>query len=122
MEQISTGYGLDLIAKSGTYWVRSNNILSWARVESKEGARDWNTQAGLEQELKDAVSRGLQVILVVRQTPSWAQSIEGYACSPVKVEKIEQFAKFLRDAVARYSAPPYNVYRDGVAKLGAVES
>ena len=109
MEQVSSNYGLDLISKSGTYWVRSNNFLSWARVESKEGARDWNTQVTLEQELKDASSHGLDVILVVRQTPSWAQSIDGYACSPVKVEKIEPFAKFLHDAVARYSVPPYNV-------------
>jgi hypothetical protein len=109
MEQISAAFGLDLVVKNGTHWVRSNNVLAWAKVEPSEGTRDWASQAALEQELKSAASQGLQVILIIRQTPVWAQLHNGHSCSPVSETKIPAFADFLRDAVARYSASPYNI-------------
>jgi len=109
LEGISSSYGLNQMADAGANWVRSNNILSWASVEPAETLRLWNTQAGLEQELQNAASSGVKVILVVRQTPSWAQELSGYTCGPILSDKFGAFANFMHDAALRYSAPPFNV-------------
>lgn len=89
-------------------WIRLNGLL-WADVEPQEGQRNWSAMAALEQDILAATSRGAQVVLIVRRTPAWAQRIDGRPCSAPKPEKLDAFAAFLRDAVARYSAAPYNV-------------
>lgn len=99
---------LDLVKESGAFWVRRNALL-WSEVEPEQGARNWQALSGLELELQNAAAEGLQVILVVRSTPAWAQSLDGSFCSPPKPESLAAFGNFLRDAVARYSLPPYNV-------------
>ena len=100
--------GLNLIKQSGAYWVRRNALL-WSDVEPVEGVRTWEILTGLESELKAAAAQGLQVILVVRSTPEWAQSLPGSYCSPPKPESLDAFGDFLHEAVRRYSVPPYNV-------------
>ena len=35
--------------------------------------------------------------------------VPDYHCSPIKPEKLENFASFMYDLVSRYSTPPYNV-------------
>lgn len=99
---------LDLVKQSGAFWVRRNALL-WSDVEPEPGSRNWQALSGLELELQNAAAEGLQVILVVRSTPAWAQSLEGSFCSPPTKESLAAFGNFLRDAVARYSLPPYNV-------------
>jgi len=108
MDQITIGGGLDQVAAANTTWVRRNGVL-WADVEPDEGTRDWSVLAGLEQELRDASANNLQVILIVRKTPSWAQKVTGYSCGPIKPEKLGAFGNFMVDLVSRYSVPPYNV-------------
>jgi hypothetical protein len=92
----------------GVYWVRRNALL-WSAVEAVQGNRDWGTAAALEQELIQISQAGMQAILVVRGTPEWAQAVPGSACGPIRAENREALASFLYEAVARYSAPPYNV-------------
>ena len=108
MDQITTDGGLDQVVAANTTWVRRNGVL-WADVEPNEGTRDWSVLAGLEQELRDASANNLQVILIVRKTPSWAQKVAGYSCGPIKPEKLGAFGNFMYDLVSRYSPPPYNV-------------
>jgi hypothetical protein len=100
--------GLDLVAQTDAQWVRRNGLL-WSQVEPQEGARDWNSQAALEQELSNAASKGIEVMLIVRSTPAWAQLAPGYFCGPITDDKLEAFANFMYDAVKRYGAAPYNV-------------
>jgi hypothetical protein len=105
---LSADAGLDLITQSGAFWVRRNALL-WSEVETEKGMRKWQAVAGLDGELKAAADQGLQVILVVRSTPPWAQSLPGSYCSPPTAESLDAFGAFLYDAVRRYSLPPYNV-------------
>jgi hypothetical protein len=63
----------------------------------------------MESELKAAAANGLHVILIVRDAPYWAQAKPGIPCGPIKPEKLNAFASFMHDLVARYSQPPYNV-------------
>ena len=56
-------------------------------------------------ELKTASERGLEVILVVRRTPLWAQiDIDNnphtpHFCGPIRPEKLQSFANFMYEAV-----------------------
>lgn len=100
--------GVELAGEAGAYWLRINGLL-WASVEPVPGEFNWEWQAALEAELAEAAERGMQVILVVRGTPGWAQKVPGAACGPVSAEQLAAFGEFLYAAVARYSAPPYNV-------------
>ena len=100
--------GLALAAQAGAYWLRRNGLL-WSDVEPEEGQRKWDAMAGLEQELKNASEAHLQVILVVRSTPAWAQAMPGYFCGSILLDKLPAFTRFMQDLVARYSVPPYNV-------------
>ena len=99
---------LDLTSGLGVSWVR-RNALKWNLVEPVQGMRAWNEVAALDEELSRISSLGMQAILIVRGTPDWAQAVQGQVCGPIKPEALDAFAEFLRDAVVRYSQPPYNV-------------
>ena len=106
MLDISLEGGLEEVDKAGTYWVRHNSLY-WPDIEPEEGKRTWDED--LEKQLIAAHDRNLQVILIVRGTPEWAQKVDGSVCGPIKQEKFEAFASFLKDAVVRYSQSPYFV-------------
>jgi hypothetical protein len=92
-----------------TTWVRRNGLL-WSDISPNNAAeRNWAAVTGLEQELSRASNRGLQVILIIRGTPTWAQQVSGAACGPIKPEALADFASFMVDVVTRYSASPYHV-------------
>ena len=110
MAQLTSGGGLDQMAAANTSWTRRNGVI-WSSVESAEGTYDWSAMAGLESELQNASSKGIQVILIVRSTPQWARKIAGSGpyCGPISQDKLPAFGSFMRALVARYSVPPYNV-------------
>ncbi len=98
----------DLLVQAGAYWVR-RNALYWSAVEGQEGERNWDALATLEDEMIASSQRGLQLILIVRSTPVWAQQVPGYSCGPIASDKISAFGQFMYETVLRYSAPPFNV-------------
>ncbi|MFU8773798.1 MAG: hypothetical protein ACNA8H_15430, partial [Anaerolineales bacterium] len=102
--------GLDQMKTAGAYWVRRNALL-WSDVEPGRGDRNWDAARvqALEQELINANQAGMEVVLIVRSTPEWARQYPDLACGRIKVEELPAFAEFVREAVARYSQPPYNV-------------
>jgi hypothetical protein len=103
-----TSNGLNELVDTGVSWTRLPG-LDWYMVEPTEGARNWSAVASLEQQLIDLSKRGIKVTLIIRLAPRWAQAIQGQFCGPVKPSKYSAMASFVRDAVARYSAAPYNV-------------
>jgi hypothetical protein len=108
MHSVSTEGGLDLVKGAGTDWVRRNALL-WSHVEPQEGDRKWEALRELEEEMISASNEGVELILIVRRTPDWAQQYPGVYCGQIKNEMIDEFASFMFDVVERYSAPPYNV-------------
>lgn len=96
------------IRDSGASWLRRNALL-WSAIESAEGARDWAAAAALEAEMKLASARGLNMILIIRSTPAWAQARSGVSCGAILPDKLPAFGAFMRDVVARYAKAPYNV-------------
>lgn len=107
--KMDDSWRIDLAHQAGAYWIRRNALL-WSEVEPVEGQRNWAAVAELEQELINASARGFQAILIVRSTPEWAQKVPGILCGPIKADKLSAFADFMLEAVARYSAPPFNVH------------
>jgi hypothetical protein len=97
-----------LIQASGSDWAR-RNALFWSVVEPGQGARDWGAVAWLEAELAEASAQGLEMILIVRSAPYWAQKIKGYPCGAISAESFPAFAAFMADVVRRYGAPPFNI-------------
>ena len=110
MEALTPAQGLDQMVAANISWTRRNGV-PWSLVEPTQGVRDWSVLTGLESELQDASSKGLQVILIVRSTPQWARKIAGSgpSCGAVSQAKLAAFGSFMHDLVARYSVPPYNV-------------
>lgn len=98
----------ELFQESGLQIVRHNALL-WEKIEPNEGDRLWESVADLEQKLLNASENGLNTILIIRSTPPWAQKVPGYSCGPIKSDKLDAYAEFIADAVARYSASPFNV-------------
>jgi hypothetical protein len=108
IETYSLSGSLDAIAATGTTWIRRNGLI-WRNVEPTEGARNWSAAADVEADMIAASNRNLKFILIIHGTPNWAAQFNNYMCSPIRSDKINAFAAFVHDAVARYSKPPYNV-------------
>ena len=108
VEFVGTVVDLKDVDRLKAHWARRNG-LEWSRVEQVEGMYEWENVGGLESKLIEASKMGLEVILVVRSTPEWAQEEKGSFCGPIKASKRQSFANFMYEAVKRYSVPPYNV-------------
>jgi hypothetical protein len=93
----------------GSYWVRVGGVW-WPDLEPEEGARNWESHAAMESELRTAAALGHQAILMVRGTPAWAQAVPGSLCSPIRPDKLDAFTRMVADVVTRYKSPPYNVH------------
>jgi hypothetical protein len=100
---------LSQAAEANNYWMRYNGLL-WSDVQpNNNGELQWVNVTALEENLKAANLAGMEMILIVRSTPAWAQKVPGYYCGPMKQENIADFSAFMRQVVARYSQPPYSV-------------
>lgn len=99
---------LSLLANSGAQIVRLNGVL-WYKVEPQEGQYNWAALQNLDSALQELAIIDIDVILIVRGTPDWAQKVSGSSCGPIAQEKFEPFVSFMTQLVQRYSAPPYNV-------------
>ncbi len=104
-----TTRGFDKLVESGGDWTRLQPGLRWARIEPNEGDRNWSAEADLETQLRYFSDRNINVMLVVNMAPVWAQRVTNQYCGPVRPNKYAAMANFFRDAVARYTAPPFNI-------------
>jgi hypothetical protein len=102
---------LEGLAAMAPGWVR-RGALRWRDVEPLPGGGyRWDAPAvqAIEAELTAAAQRGLRVVLVVHGSPEWAVDPYRVDCAPINPQHYDDYARFLEAAVARYSAPPYNV-------------
>jgi hypothetical protein len=59
--------------------------------------------------LQSFSAQGIDPIVTVNFTPAWAQKVPNSFCGPIREDKLQAYASFMKDAVAYYGAPPYNV-------------
>jgi hypothetical protein len=90
-------------------WVRQGG-LSWNLVQpDKIGSYDWSAIEEIEPGMITASQSGYRLIQAVQNAPGWALNDSNSICGPIKQSEIASFGEFLKAAVERYSAPPYNV-------------
>jgi hypothetical protein len=102
---------LEKAEQAGNHWLRINGLL-WSYVQpNSENDWEWTNAKVLEldQRIQDASSKGMEVILIIRSTPTWAQKYASYYCGPMKADNFDEFANFMVEVVEKYSQPPYNV-------------
>lgn len=115
-------FGFELSAARGPEWVEHAdaldpawlrlNGLAWSDVEpAPDAGLSWDAPAvkALEGQLARAAALQLPVILVLHGSPAWAVAPHTANCAPINSEHYGRFARFAAAAVARYSAPPFNV-------------
>lgn len=105
---IKPSTGLLQIQNAGATWTRLAGIW-WPDVEPQEGVRKWSKLSQYDLSLVNASESQLNVVLVVRGTPDWAQKSPPWSCGPITQTKLTAFGNFMYDLVQRYSAAPYNV-------------
>lgn len=108
MYSINEAGGLEEMETARASWVRRNS-LRWSQIESTKGVYNWAAAANLETEFINARGSGMEVVLIIRSTPSWAQEYPGIACGPMKASEFQSFANFMKEVVKRYSSGPYQV-------------
>jgi hypothetical protein len=100
---------IDSAKNASVYWTR-NFSFSWASIEPvRTSPPTYNWSVVNEAGLIEAAAKGLKVVATVKFTPGWAQKYPGVSCGPVAVNAMDEFAQFMGNLVARYSAPPYHV-------------
>ena len=60
----------------GLGWLRTD--VSWADKNPALGVYDWNAKNDIDQLILDANTKGMKVLLMVRNTPAWAATTEPY--------------------------------------------
>jgi len=100
---------LDMIADAQIDWLRVNVQLKWSQIEVTQGSYDWNEAGEVDKILIKAVENGLQPILVIQTSPTWARQYSSSICGPIKKEAFSLFGEFLYKVVQRYSQPPFRV-------------
>lgn len=104
--------GFDGLVALNPLWVRRSGLL-WKEVEPVPGGGyNWDSPhvRDLEEEMIRASQHNLQMILIVRGSPRWATDPYAADCAPINAAHYAAFARFMAEAVRRYSRPPYNVF------------
>lgn len=100
----------DKIDQAGAYWLRHTSF-DWSKIESTRTdppSYSWTSVNELGMEL--ASVRGLQMIGIIKNTPTWARKYSGWICSPPAPEYLDELAQFVRAVVTRYSQSPFNIH------------
>ena len=98
-----------LAQNSGIYWARMD-AFDWAQIEPvKTNPRTYNWDVVNEEALKAASVNEINVIAIIRNSPSWAQKNPPSPCGPIKQTNFPDFAEFLRELVKKYGVHPYNI-------------
>ena len=87
---------LESMSALGAEWVRID--LDWSRVEREQGVLDWDTPDAIVEAADDA---GLEVLLLVTYTPSWARPEDASNKHPPS--DVADWEAFVRLAAERYA-------------------
>lgn len=86
-------------------WVRAADIY-WDKVEPEPGVYHWEELAPIEAALATLHAQGIEPVVIVQHTPSWAQKYPGRTCSPPRPEHMDDWYRFLQALADRYKDGP----------------
>ncbi len=90
-------------------WVRAGDLL-WSEVEAERGVYNWDVLARLENNVRRVRAMGFEPLVIIQQSPTWAQRYAGRLCSPPGPEYMPDFARFTAAVAARYSQGPTAIH------------
>lgn len=96
---------VELAAGTGARWVRVP--LRWRTIQPRQATPPAYRFDTYDTLLSALHSRGFQVILTVRDNPTWAADT---SCGPLNTAGQEAFLRFLKEAVSHYGQAPYEVH------------
>jgi hypothetical protein len=100
---------LDLGAAAAPGLARLGDV-NWGDIQPTEGGPyQWQALAPLEQIIGRVRARGMEPLVVVQWSPTWARLYPQYECGPIKPEAYDEFAAFLTALADRYSSGPNQV-------------
>lgn len=92
------------------HWARTYG-LDWSAIEPvRTNPPTYNWDPEEDKNLAALSANEIVAVPMVRWVPSWAQMFPGSRCGPIAAGALDAFAQFMSAAVARYSAPPFNVH------------
>ncbi|HMO56051.1 MAG TPA: hypothetical protein PKC19_01750 [Roseiflexaceae bacterium] len=90
-------------------WARAGDIL-WSQFEPFRGAGfRWQAMPAVDANIRRLRAIGVEPILIIQQSPAWAQSLPNSLCSPVDGTVLHEFVRFVEAVVTRYSDGPLRV-------------
>lgn len=104
---------VDALWESGACWSRVridwNLIQPDAPVEGEPPTYEWGPYH--DEKLALVAGTGVNLIGTIDDVPDWAAD-EPYSlsCSPIRQDRLDEFAQFLTDLVTRYKEPPWNIH------------
>lgn len=91
-------------------WVRLGGRISWREMQPNEGDPvnpallvDFNN------ELRAIRNAGMTPVVIINDHPKWATGSD-YTCAAVRADKFAAYADFIRQVVAYYKQPEFNVH------------
>lgn len=95
----------------GIQWARMGNWrISWRTLQPNEGDPiDWGKMADFEKELRALKANGISPVLIISDSPRWATTVPT-SCGPVREDKFNAYADFVRALVNRYKTDEFNVH------------
>lgn len=110
---LESGMALSRTLELGVRWVRLAGRLNWITLQTEpNGPIHWEHLAGFERELKALKKAGVVPVVTVMFSPRWATTNvpRPTSCGAIRSDRLDEFASFLRQVVARYRTPEFNVH------------
>lgn len=96
------------VSESRPKWTRAGDVF-WSDIEPVRGVYRWEALVALEANILRLRQAGIEPTLIIQRTPEWAQKLPGRLCGPMKRENIDDFTRFVKALVERYSSGPLQV-------------
>ncbi|MDZ4718791.1 MAG: hypothetical protein SH847_10110 [Roseiflexaceae bacterium] len=100
---------LSFAREANPRWVRAGDML-WSEVEPTPGVYNWAALEQVEANVRRLRQIGFEPIVIVQQSPAWAQREPGRLCSPPRPEYAGAFARFMQALAARYADGPTAIH------------
>ncbi len=98
------GPALQPMVDAGARWTRLT--INWNSIEPELTEPPSYRWAHTDAVVRASVGAGIDAIMKLGVNAAWAADS---FCGPIHAENRDDFQRYLRDIVTRYSAPPYNV-------------
>jgi len=104
---------VDALWESGACWSRVR--IDWAMIEpnapidGQPPVYNWGPYH--DEKLALIAGTGVNLIGTIDDVPDWAADEPYYlSCSPIRQDRLDEFARFVTDLVNRYKEPPWNIH------------